>query len=724
MRVFYFLFLIAFCVTVGANAEKSLSLKKTEIKIIIDGKIDEGWSAADSAEIGFQMQPYFNQPPSDRTVVKVLADDESLYALFICYAHQNEIEVNTATWDNLGGDAVSIMLDTFNDKQTAYKLAVSSSGAQADARMLDDARNRDYSWDGIWFADVSVFSWGYIVELEVPFKSIQYDESAVSWGLDFDRWIANNSEDLYWCEYEKNEGMRISKFGTLNFDEGLSQSKGLNLEVFPVAFSKAEYLDSGKYKVNLNAGLDLMYNPSPQLKVLLTANPDFAQIEADPYNFNISRYESFFSERRPFFTEGSEIFTASGRQRNTGFYRPLELFYSRRIGKLLPDGNEVPLILGAKAFGRISDWEYGGFVAATGEKDYLLDGENRTEESAYFGSARVKKQILDNSSVGFLFVGKQTKNNTYGVIDIDGAFRESTWQFSYQLARSVQNDKGDFAASAGFVSFGENMMTFIRGRYVGKNFDISQVGYVPWKGTAELTAISGPVWLPEEGYISQILLYGGFNLYDEKADMFVDHSGVLGFNMQFRDNWGYEINLSMGKSRDSDIKYSSYEASLSSWFHVSPKWHANFYGGYTKTYNFSRDYLAHYAWTGIYFSWKPFYLMDIGTSYDMYIEGRPGGGIEDITYNARPFFSVTPFNNLNIRVYVDNVFVRSSDKLERVIAGLLFSYNFSPKSWIYFAVNERRDRSEEYDGSGTVLPLRMHVTNRAAVLKIKYLYYF
>jgi hypothetical protein len=114
----------------------------------------------------------------------------------------------------------------------------------------------------------------------------------------------------------------------------------------------------------------------------------------------------------------------------------------------------------------------------------------------------------------------------------------------------------------------------------------------------------------------------------------------------------------------------------------------------------------------------------IGTSYDMFIEGNPDGNIEDITYNSRPFVTITPFNNLKMRVYFDNVFVRSTDRFERFIIGFLFSYNFSPKSWIYFAYNEVQDRSDQFNEIGNLLPNKMHVVNRAGVFKIRYLYYF
>ena len=108
----------------------------------------------------------------------------------------------------------------------------------------------------------------------------------------------------------------------------------------------------------------------------------------------------------------------------------------------------------------------------------------------------------------------------------------------------------------------------------------------------------------------------------------------------------------------------------------------------------------------------------------MFVEGNPDNQIQDITYNARPYISLTPINDLNLHVYLDNVFVRSSDRLEHVILGALFSYSFLPKSWIYLAVNEMRDRSDQFSSNGVLMPNELHVTARESVFKIKYLYYF
>lgn len=694
---------------------KVLHAYPSPTEIILDGHIDPAWSSADSASGFFQLQPYYGKPPSHGTVAKILTTPGALYCLIVCYDDRANVQLLTGLLDNSEGDVVSVMLDTFNDRQTAYKFAVTASGVRADCRLLDDGRNRDFSWDGVWFSATDVYDWGFVVEMKIPYKSIRYNGDLSDWGLDFDRWCATSKEDLYWNTYAENEGQRISKFGRLEFDGTRPSVTGLNLEVYPVGIAKATYLRDGKYHVDPDAGVDVFYNPSERLTFQLTANPDFAQIEADPFAFNITRYETHFDERRPFFTEGNEVFTASGREQNSGFYRPLELFYSRRIGRLLPDGTEVPLEVGTKAFGRMGGWEYGGFYARTSGVDYNQDGMNTREPEASFVAGRVKTRILDNSSLGVLFVGKRSMGTTYGVVDIDGAIRTSNWQASYQFARSIQGSQGDFATSIGLVSRAPSWMTLSRIRASGNDFDVSQVGFVPWRGVAEVMFISGPRWFSPEGAVREISLYGGGALFYEHADLYTDRVALLGYNMQFRDNWGFEIDLNAGRARDSGILYTYYEVDYSTWMHISPRWEANVNGMYARTFNFLRNYLGRYFSFESAAEWKVLNELGLGTSYSMYFEWRPDGKLEDITYNARPYFSLTPVNDLNFRVYMDNVYVRSTDKLEHVILGFLFSYNFLPKSWVYLAVNQVEQRDQ--------LTRRMQIAGRAAVLKVKYLYY-
>lgn len=726
-KILLLIFLFTFTLTEAQSQspdEKKLVLHKVSDAPVLDGKIDPVWSQADSISDFIQFQPYHNVEPTHPTVAKVLTTEDALYCIMICYDEYENIQQYTGSLDNFNGDVVSIMLDTFGDERTAYKLGVSATGVRSDSRLLDDARNRDYNWDGIWFAESEIYDWGFVVEMKIPYKSLQYDKTLTEWGLDFDRWRPADFEDIYWNYYEEAEGLRVSQFGKLDFNGFSPSVKGLNLEIYPVGIAKATYLGDDEYDIDADAGLDIFYNPSPQLTFLFTANPDFAQIEADPYNFNISRFESYFSERRPFFTEGAEVFNPSGKQRGTGFYSPMDIFYSRRIGRKLPNGDEVPLIFGSKGYGRYEDWEYGGFAALTGEKEYTdFSGTKQTEKRAYFGAARVKKQILGNSQIGVLAVTKQYEGGHNSVIDIDGAFRGDDWQLSYQLAQSFTNDKSGSSFGSGYVQFTDKWMNLIRTRYVGTGFDVSEIGFVPWIGTWNTVALTGPRMYFNEGYIKQILIYGGFWTDWEDIDNYTDHGASFGYNMQFRDNWGFEINLDYGKNRDAGVEFDSYSANLSSWYNIDPGWSANLGGQYSKRYNFSRDYLANFASIYTGFNWRAMDIMSLGTDANMYVEYNPGNEVENIVYNARPYISVTPINDLNIRVYVDNVYVTETDRMEQVIFGLLFGYQFSPKSWIYFALNDFYDRST-YTQNGVTKTNELHLEDRAAVLKVKYLYYF
>ncbi|MHC1738814.1 MAG: DUF5916 domain-containing protein [Ignavibacteriaceae bacterium] len=724
IRLYIIILLAAFTLNAQQENEKRIELRKIEGNIRIDGIIDEAWSLADSVDDFVQHSPYTGKTPSQRTVLRLLSGETSLFALVVAFSPRDKITVYPGKFDDANGDGVSLMLDTFNDKKTAYKLVVSSSGARMDARLLDDARNRDYSWDGIWFADAEVYDWGYVVEIEVPYKSLQFDEKATSWGLDVDRWILNPVvEDIYWNKYDEGEGQRISRFGKLVFKDFTPELTGLSLELYPVGLMKASYLYDSKYKFEASGGFDLFYNPSPKLTLMQTLYPDYAQIEADPYDFNISRYETYFTERRPFFSEGNEIFNPSGKEHNSGFYSPLELLYTRRIGKKLPDGSEVPLITGSKVFGRLDSWEYGAFFALTGEKDYMLDDSAATEQQAYFSSVRVKKNIFDNSTIGLLYAGKVTNNKFQGVVDIDGAFRQENWQFAYQLARSFDDSEGDYATSFGLKHRFSEWGTLVRGRYIGEDFNVSQVGYVPWKGNTDLVILSGPNPYFESGALRNLFFFPGIGLNYNREDDFLDYSLILGLNMSFRQSWGYELTFVGGKSRDRNVKYTSYEINLSSWFFTSPNYHANVWMGYAKTYNFAREYLSFFTWGGFSFDYNLFNVLFVGTTYDTYIEGDPDYKVEDVVLNARPYISFTPVNHLNLRLYVDNLYVRSTDKLESMIVGFLFSYNFSPKSWIYFAVNEIHNRQDEVDPFGKFVQRKFMLDERVMVLKLKYLYY-
>ena len=152
MRKLFVILVVISAAFASPNENKKLTLKRTANPVKVDGIVDPYWSTADSAVDFFQTQPYYGKEPSRMTIAKVLTTEESLYGLIICYDERSNIQQNTGKLDDYGGDVVSLMIDTFGDKRTAYKFAVTASGVRADCRLLDDARNRDYSWDGVWFS--------------------------------------------------------------------------------------------------------------------------------------------------------------------------------------------------------------------------------------------------------------------------------------------------------------------------------------------------------------------------------------------------------------------------------------------------------------------------------------------------------------------------------------------------------------------------------------------
>ena len=713
--IIFGLFLLVSSIFAQDNSNKKLLAKKINKEINIDGEIEQIWFSADSVSDYTQFRPYYGKAPTEKTVARVLFSNDALYVLIISYDKAGVTQYKTGMLDDTECDFVSIMLDTFNDKRTAYKFAVSSTGWRIDARMLNDGRGRDYSWDGIWFAAAKQYDWGYAVEMKIPFKSIKYDEKASSWGLDFDRWILAKTEDIYWCKYSEHEGLRISKFGKLMFEnDAVPEIESLNLELYPVALAKTEMTENGKYKTSPHIGFDALYNPSPALTLALTINPDFAQIEADPFKHNISRYETYFSERRTFFIEGTEIFEPEG-----GNYEPLDLFYSRRIGKKLPNGDEVPLILGGKFYGRKSGWEYGALVAATGEKNYSIYDNEYNEPKSLFGVARVKKQILENSTLGGLVVAANDKNGSNIAFDIDGSVRGSDWQINYQFAESFTDSTNGFGGSFGVNKFASTWGAMIKGKYIGDKFNVDKIGFVPWKGTGNLVAVAGPRWFFKSGSIKEMFFYGGGYLNYEEVDDYTDRGLAFGGQVNFRKLMGIGFESIYGKAKDKDVIYNMFQFSGNIWMHFSPKWGLFAYVAYSKTYNFYRDYLGNYLTGVVRGSYLVLHSLEVGASANAWTEINPNGEIEDVTLNARPFISLIPVNNLKIRVFTDHVFSVSSDRQERFFVGFYFAYNFKPKSWIYFTYNELQER-ENYE---TAFP-SMKTVSRDATIKIKYLYYF
>lgn len=391
----------------------------------IDGALTEAvWTDASFATSFVQKQPVEGAAPSSATRVAFAYDESYLYIAARMEAAA-EVVAPTTRRDRTGrAEHLIVSLDTFNDDRTAYSFGVTAAGVRIDYfHPSDHEHARDYSFDPVWTARTRLTDSGWTAEMRIPLSQLRFDENGRdSWGLNVTRIIPALNETDYWTLIPAEETGWASRFGTLSELDAIDASRPI--EVVPyVAGNAILRNDARADELNptrsgdLRVGGDITVGIGSNLTLTGTINPDFGQVEADPANVNLSAYETFFSERRPFFTAGKQYLeggSISGRSR---------YFYSRRIGgapAYYPDGDAVDApsnttILGAaKLTGRLpSGLSVGALAAATGAENarVYFDEDRHTDRvrvaaPAAFAVTRLEQQFgANNSTVGLIATG-------------------------------------------------------------------------------------------------------------------------------------------------------------------------------------------------------------------------------------------------------------------------------------------------------------------------------
>ncbi len=308
----------------------------------IDGLLDDPcWSLVEWASDFVEYQPEQGQPPSQQTAFKVLYDDRYLYLAYRAFDSEPErIEKRLTRRDWFPGDWVEVNIDSYNDHRTAYSFTASVSGVRGDEFISQDGDSWDGSWDPIWDFKTAVDGEGWTAEVRIPLSQLRYQPHLEqTWGIQVQRRVFREEERSLWQPKSQEETGWVSRFGELRGLVGLPVQR--RIEVLPYAVTRHERFgaEAGNPFTDgrdgqITGGLDGKIGVSSNLTLDLTVNPDFGQVEADPSELNLSEFETFFQERRPFFIEGNDIFDyrvapAMAGGRNT---RDI-LFYSRRIGR-------------------------------------------------------------------------------------------------------------------------------------------------------------------------------------------------------------------------------------------------------------------------------------------------------------------------------------------------------------------------------------------------------
>jgi hypothetical protein len=310
--------------------------------IVLDGRPTEAaWDSVAWSGDFTQRNPYENRPPSEATDFKILYDDDALYVAYRAWDREPaRIRREMARRDWFPGDWVEINIDSRGDQRTAFSFTTSVSGVRGDEYISENGSSWDASWDPIWRATTAIDERGWTAEIRIPFSQLRYCEREEQvWGIEVTRRIFRHEERSVWQFIPQDCGGWCSNFGELRGIRGLRAQK--QIELLPYAVGRYERLPevSVDRDAKLDGGLDGKVGLSGNMILDLTVNPDFGQVEADPAQVNLSAFETYFEERRPFFIEGSEVLSYPlARAITGGSFTTDRLFYSRRIGRA-PQGS-------------------------------------------------------------------------------------------------------------------------------------------------------------------------------------------------------------------------------------------------------------------------------------------------------------------------------------------------------------------------------------------------
>jgi hypothetical protein len=384
--------------------QKTVHVVRTDSPPVVDGDLSEAvWARAAIVDDLHQTEPIEYAMPSERTEILILYDDDALYIGARLYDKDPELITanNMRQNDNVAqDDRFYVTIDPFNDRRSGYYFGINPNGVRSDG-LYRNVSEFYGDWETIFQVASGRFEEGWTAEFEIPFKSISFDPTTDTWGLNFSRGIVRKDENLAWVS--RNRQYNPSIAGLAVGFEGLRQ--GIGLDIVPSASARQSHTMSGDPLVpdaddtDLEPSLDLAYKLTPQLNASLTINTDFSATEVDDRQVNLDRFPLFFPEKRDFFLREADIFEFGGigGQRQTsipGFNslaqngRP---FYSRRIG-LSPTGEPIDLDYGGKISGRAGRFELGVLS--------VLQDDFATIPADNLSVIRARAGVLEESTLG------------------------------------------------------------------------------------------------------------------------------------------------------------------------------------------------------------------------------------------------------------------------------------------------------------------------------------
>jgi hypothetical protein len=571
--------------THGASVKSIRAIRASPTAPKIDGVLDdEVWQHAPIASGFYQRDPEEGIPASEETAFQIAYDDEALYiAILCCDSEPDKIVKRLYRRDQIRygeTDWVGIRLDPHHDHQTGFGFAITPSGSFCDNVIIDDS-GFDGTWDSVWEVRTGINDKGWNVELKIPYHALRFSpKEEYIWGINLDRKILRKQEYDMWQLVRKNESGISSRNGHIVGIKGIKPPAHLEFLPYTVARETLQTEENAdRWQLFSTLGMDVRYGITSNISLNTTLNPDFGQVEADPAVLNLSVFETYYQERRPFFVEGAGIFST-----------PFQLLYSRRIGRqpgrfsLPEDSEEISrpessTILGAaKITGKTQSKTSFGIMEAVTEPEYatiqrtVMDpdtGVEHVEEDEYlvepltnYFAGRVQQDFLGgNSTAGLLLtsVNRRDAESAYtGGFDWNLKWRKNTYGFSGQAAGSRTGETDDRKTGyATQLNLGKESGWFTAGlgfTAISPEFDANDLGFTyqadylmarPWIGVRK-----NKEWGPFRSMLAEFLQKNTWNYDGVRRDNVWD----LGTHAELMNYWSITAYLTHGFETLNDWK--------------------------------------------------------------------------------------------------------------------------------------------------------------------------
>src|SRR5436309_4233084 len=440
----------------------------------LDGRLDDpAWAGAVPIRGFTETDPDEGKAASESTTVMLLYDADAIYVGARLY-DDAPAKISSRLGrrdDNTQSDVFYVDFDSYHDHRTAFEFAVNPAGVKLDDLCSNDFFIGDRSWDPVWEVATAIDSLGWVVEMRIPFSQLRFPQvRAQVWGVNFFRWVFRKNELSQWVFKKKTETGYASRFGHLVGLRDIPSPR--RLELLPYSLGRGTYdspaagnpFDDGHSYFG-GAGLDLKYGVTSNLTLDAAVNPDFGQVESDPSFVNLTAFEQFLPERRPFFVEGASIFDFGGTGPYIQFANTPQYFYSRRIGRppeheaAAPAGGFVDAptnstILGsAKLSGKTpGGWSLGVLDAVTArEQASFASGGSGWHEDVEpltnYVVGRVRREVGGHTGVGFLATAVDRRNISASLDSLGGGRYVGAADFYHRWANNAYSVYASLGAS-------------------------------------------------------------------------------------------------------------------------------------------------------------------------------------------------------------------------------------------------------------------------------------